>query len=76
MLTKIIKLQNIKLPYAVYILKCANGKYYTGYTTNIENRLTAHKKGEVSFTKDKLPITLVRLSLFIDKKKLMILNGI
>ncbi|QCX00988.1 GIY-YIG nuclease family protein [Aggregatimonas sangjinii] len=57
------------LPYAVYILKCANGKYYTGYTTNITQRLIGHQKGEVSFTKDKLPVELVHLSLFIDKQK-------
>lgn len=59
----------MELPYAVYILKCANGKYYTGYTTNINNRLVAHNKGEVSFTKDKLPVTLALLSLFINKQK-------
>ena len=57
------------LPYAVYILKCSNGNYYTGYTTNIKNRLRAHGKGEVSFTKDKLPIQLVYLSSFANKQK-------
>lgn len=59
----------MELPYAVYILKCANGKYYTGYTTNINTRLIAHKKGEVTFTKDKLPLALVHLSLFAEKQK-------
>ncbi len=59
----------MQLPYAVYILKCASGKYYTGYTTNITNRLVAHRKGEVSYTKDKLPIELVYLSLFANKQK-------
>lgn len=57
------------LPYAVYILKCVNGKYYTGYTTNITNRLIAHRKGEVSFTKDKLPVEMVHVSLFANKQK-------
>lgn len=61
--------KNMKLPYGVYILKCANGKYYTGYTTNITNRLIAHRNGEVSFTKDKLPVELVYLSLFTNKQK-------
>jgi putative endonuclease len=32
-------------------------------------RLEAHRKGEVHFTKDKLPIELVHLSLFADKQK-------
>ena len=59
----------MELPYAVYILKCTNEKYYTGYTTNIIDRLIEHRKGEVSFTKDKLPIQLVHLSLFANKQK-------
>lgn len=57
------------LRYGVYIIKCNNGKYYTGYTTNVQNRLTAHRNGEVSFTKDKLPVQLVHLSLFANKQK-------
>lgn len=59
----------MELPYAVYILKCSNKTYYTGYTTNIENRLKAHNKGEVHYTKDKLPLELVHLSLFANKQK-------
>lgn len=59
----------MELIYGVYILLCSNGQYYTGYTANINNRLIAHNKGEVSFTKDKLPITLVHLSLFENKLK-------
>ena len=57
------------LLYGVYILKCNNSKYYTGFTTNIKNRLAAHNKGEVSFTKDKLPVKLVYLSYFENKQK-------
>jgi len=62
------KIQSMELPYAVYILKCSNGKYYTGFTTNIEQRLKAHNDGEVHFTKDKLPVELVHLSLFENKQ--------
>lgn len=59
----------MELPYAVYILECSNGQYYTGYTENIDKRLVAHNNGEVHFTKDKLPVELVHLSLFPDRKK-------
>lgn len=59
----------MNLTYAVYILKCANGQYYTGYTANIKNRLIAHNKGEVHFTKDKLPVELVQLTVFANKQK-------
>lgn len=57
------------LPYAVYILKCNDGSYYTGCSSNIENRIKAHQNGEVKYTKNRLPVELVHLSLFIDKKK-------
>jgi putative endonuclease len=59
----------MELLYGIYILKCSNSKHYTGFTTNIKNRLKAHRKGEVSFTKDKLPIKLLQISYFEKKKK-------
>ena len=59
----------MELPFTIYILKCSNGQYYTGYTENINKRLIAHQKGEVHFTKDKLPVELIHLSLFPNKKK-------
>ncbi len=59
----------MELLYAVYILKCSSGKYYTGFTTNIKQRIKAHNDGEVHFTKDKLPVELVHLSLFENKQK-------
>ena len=57
------------LPYAVYILKCSNETYYTGFTRNIESRLKAHNNKEVHYTKDKLPITLIHICFFVDKLK-------
>ena len=57
------------LLYGVYILKCNYSKYYTGFTTNINNRLKAHQKGEVLFTIDRFPVNLVHLSCFESKQK-------
>ncbi|SDL55539.1 GIY-YIG catalytic domain-containing protein [Salinimicrobium catena] len=59
----------MELPYAVYILKCSTGQYYIGFTEDIQKRLKKHQKGEVHFTKDKLPVELIHLSPFPDKKK-------
>lgn len=56
-------------PYGVYILYCSKGKYYTGFTTNIPKRLLSHRNGKVSFTRDKLSLKLVHLSLFANKQK-------
>jgi putative endonuclease len=44
----------------MYILRCANGSYYTGSTKNLERRLQQHQNGEgANHTKKHLPITLV-----------------
>lgn len=59
----------IHLPYAVYILKCVSGKYYSGFSANLVQRIKAHQRGEVRFTKDKLPVELVHLSLFANKQQ-------
>ncbi|HET8809147.1 MAG TPA: GIY-YIG nuclease family protein [Flavobacteriaceae bacterium] len=59
----------MELPYAVYIVLCNDEKFYTGYTENITKRISAHNKGEVHFTKTRLPIKLVHLSLFSNKQK-------
>jgi predicted GIY-YIG superfamily endonuclease len=34
----------------VYILSMQNGKFYTGYTQNIDERLFRHKNGMVLYT--------------------------
>jgi putative endonuclease len=59
----------MELPDAVYILKYAKGKHYAEFTSNIHKRLKAHEEGEVHFTKDKLTVELVHLSLFTNKQK-------
>ena len=47
--------------YYVYILKCADGSYYTGITNDIEGRLWEHqnKVNPNSFTAKRLPVQLV-----------------
>ena len=32
----------------VYILRCADGSYYTGHTDNLEKRVAEHKKGALT----------------------------
>lgn len=47
--------------YYVYILKCSDGTYYTGVTSNLYVRLEEHKKGihSQSYTYKRRPIALV-----------------
>ena len=49
----------------MYILKCANDKFYTGSTKNLERRLNQHQSGEgANFTKKHLPVELVYFEIF------------
>ena len=44
----------------MYILLCANGKYYVGSTENLEERLKRHNAGYgCGFTKAHLPVKLI-----------------
>ena len=43
-----------------YILKCADGTYYTGWTNDLEKRLAAHNAGTgAKYTKARRPVELV-----------------
>jgi putative endonuclease len=44
----------------VYILECADGTYYTGYTNDLEKRLSCHNSGAGSrYTRSRLPVRIV-----------------
>ncbi|MCA9386925.1 GIY-YIG nuclease family protein [Candidatus Dojkabacteria bacterium] len=45
--------------YTVYIIKSDNGKYYIGYTSQLEERLVRHNQGRERYTKKYLPWILV-----------------
>ena len=52
----------------VYILRCADGSYYTGHTDNMEKRLSEHKTGMYSgYTKTRLPVDVVFLQQFTSR---------
>jgi putative endonuclease len=54
-----IKIKRKDLFY-VYIVKCSDGSYYTGYTNNLENRIKLHNKGDGSkYLRGKSPVKLV-----------------
>ncbi|HWJ03237.1 MAG TPA: GIY-YIG nuclease family protein [Verrucomicrobiae bacterium] len=44
----------------VYILRCRDGSYYTGYTLHLEQRLKCHNAGKASkYTRARLPVAMV-----------------
>lgn len=52
----------------VYILECADNSLYTGWTNNLEKRLTTHSNGKgAKYTRARLPVKLVYFEEFEDK---------
>jgi putative endonuclease len=46
----------------VYLLRCADDTLYCGWTTDIERRLAAHRRGTASrYTRSRLPVDLALL---------------
>ncbi len=56
----------------VYILECADGSFYTGWTNNIVRRYKAHQAGHgAKYTKSHKPIRIVHLEIFEEKTDAM-----
>jgi Predicted endonuclease containing a URI domain len=56
------------LMFIVYLLKCADGTLYCGYTDNVEKRVAKHNAGKgAKYTKSRLPVTLVYFEKCADK---------
>ena len=52
----------------VYIVRCSDGSLYTGWTTDIERRISAHNAGKgAKYTRSRRPVELVHLESFEEK---------
>ncbi len=56
-----------------YILECADGSYYTGWTTDLDKRVKAHnsEKGGAKYTRGRRPVRLVYYEAFETKNEAM-----
>lgn len=55
-----------------YIVKCADGSLYTGWTNNLEKRIQDHNSGKgAKYTKSRRPVVLVYYEIFSTKKEAM-----
>jgi putative endonuclease len=55
-----------------YILECADGTYYTGWTVDPERRLAMHNKGRgARYTRTRVPVKLVYVEELPDRKSAM-----
>ena len=47
-------------PAFVYVVRCADGTFYTGYAVNLDQRLRAHNQGRgAKYTAGRRPVALV-----------------
>ena len=53
----------------VYILRCSDNTFYKGITSNLEQRMEAHRKGKVKYTQTRLSFKLETYISFTDKSK-------
>ena len=55
-----------------YIVECADGTYYCGYTNDLEKRIETHNRGKgAKYTKPRLPVVLVYYEEFKTKEEAM-----
>ena len=58
--------------FVCYIVRCADGTLYTGWTNNLGERIKAHNKGTASkYTRARLPVTLFYSEICDDKSAAM-----
>ena len=51
----------------IYILKCDNGNYYTGYTRDLTRRFQQHLEGKVKYTRSFRPICIAQSWQLLDE---------
>lgn len=56
----------------VYIVECADGTLYTGYTVDVDKRVAVHNAGKgAKYTRSRLPVRLVYSEMCISKQAAM-----
>ncbi|MBU8908412.1 GIY-YIG nuclease family protein [Desertibacillus haloalkaliphilus] len=56
----------------VYMLKCKDGSFYTGYTTNVAERFIKHQQGKgAKYTRGRTPLVLVYQQQYESKRDAM-----
>jgi putative endonuclease len=61
-----------KMPGYVYIVRCRDGTFYTGWTNDLEKRLNAHNEGRGGrYTRARRPVALVYSEVLPSKNEAM-----
>ncbi len=58
--------------YYTYMVECSDGSLYTGYTNDLDRRVSAHNSGNgAKYTKSRRPVELVYYEEFDTKEEAM-----
>lgn len=56
----------------VYIIKCGDGSFYTGWTNDLKKRFESHCEGKgAKYTRGRGPLEIVYFETFDDKREAM-----
>lgn len=56
------------MKYYVYtLLSLKDNKFYTGFTTDLKDRLSRHARGEVKSTSNRRPLKLIHYEYFVNE---------
>ena len=62
----------LRVSYFTYIVECADGTFYTGYTDDPEKRVRIHNSGKgAKYTRSRLPVKLIYSEEFETKNEAM-----
>lgn len=62
--------EQVQQRHLVYLLSCADGSLYTGYTTNVARRVATHNAGKgARYTRGRRPVTLLATWVFNSKRE-------
>jgi putative endonuclease len=65
-------LKNKAEAYYTYVVRCADGSYYTGWTRDVDQRVAAHNSGRgAKYTRSRQPVVLVWSQAFTSKHAAM-----
>ena len=56
----------------MYVVECADGSLYTGYSTDVKKRIKTHNAGKgAKYTRNRLPVKLLYQEAFSSKQEAM-----
>ena len=60
------------MTYYTYVVKCSDGSLYTGYTNDLEKRISVHNEGKgARYTRSRRPVELVYYEEYPTKEEAM-----